>query len=46
LTEDGDMIEDGTPIIVTRSEGFLLYVKRDPSFIKLLPAVTTPTSEA
>jgi membrane-bound serine protease (ClpP class) len=46
LTEDGDMIEDGTPIIVTRSEGFLLYVKRDPAFIKLLPAVTTPTSEA
>jgi membrane-bound serine protease (ClpP class) len=42
LTEDGDIIEEGTPIIVTRSEGFVLYVKRDPAFIKLLPAAPTP----
>ncbi len=38
ITDDGELIEDGTPIIVTRSEGFLLYVKRDPAFVKLLPA--------
>jgi membrane-bound serine protease (ClpP class) len=46
MTEDGDKIEDGTPIIVTRSEGFVLYVKRDPAFVKLLPAATTPSAEA
>ena len=45
LTDDGDMIEDGTPIIVTRSEGFVLYVKRDPAFVKLLPAATMPSAE-
>ena len=38
ITEDGEPIEDDTPIIVTRSEGFMLYVKRDPAFVKLLPA--------
>jgi membrane-bound serine protease (ClpP class) len=42
IAEDHETIEEDTPIIVTRSEGFLLYVKRDPTFIKLLPAATTP----
>jgi hypothetical protein len=45
ITEDRDMIEVDTPIIVTRSEGFRLYVKRDPAFVKLLPAATTPTTQ-
>jgi membrane-bound serine protease (ClpP class) len=45
VAEDRDMIEADTPIIVTRSEGFVLYVKRDPAFIKLLPATTAPTPE-
>lgn len=38
ITDDGTPIEDGAQIIVTRSEGFLLYVKRDPAFVKMLPA--------
>jgi membrane-bound serine protease (ClpP class) len=42
VTEDGSVIEAETPIIVTRSEGFLLYVKRDPAFVKLLPAAPAP----
>ncbi len=42
ITEDGELIEDDTPIIVTRSEGFMLYVKRDPAFVKLLPAAHVP----
>ena len=48
ITVDGQAIEESTPIIVTKSEGFLLYVKRDPAFVKLLPAPTasTPTPEA
>jgi membrane-bound serine protease (ClpP class) len=45
VAEDRDMIEADTPIIVTRSEGFVLYVKRDPAFIKLLPTTTAPTPE-
>ena len=42
IAEDQDTIENDTPIIVTRSEGFVLYVKRDPAFIKLLPAAASP----
>jgi membrane-bound serine protease (ClpP class) len=42
VTEDGTIIEEDTPIIVTRSEGFLLYVKRDPAFVKLLPSAPAP----
>jgi membrane-bound serine protease (ClpP class) len=42
ITEDAETIDEDTPIIVTRSEGFLLYVQRDPAFIKLLPAAQTP----
>ena len=42
MSEDGIPIEEGTPIIVTRSEGFMLYVKRDPAFVKLLPAAQSP----
>ena len=42
IAEDQQTIEEDTPIIVTRSEGFLLYVKRDPAFVKLLPAGSTP----
>ena len=38
-------IEVDTPIIVTRSEGFMLYVKRDPAFIRLLPAGPAPSTQ-
>jgi membrane-bound serine protease (ClpP class) len=35
-------IEDDTEIIVTASEGFVLRVKRDPAYIKLLPPASPP----
>jgi membrane-bound serine protease (ClpP class) len=34
---DGDLIEDGTPVIVTAKDGLHLVVKRDPASVKLLP---------
>lgn len=37
IAEDGP-INDDTPIVVSKTEGFLLYVRHDPEFIKLLPA--------
>ena len=48
IAEHGEQIDDGTPIIVTRSEGFLLYVKRDPAFVRLLPppSPAAPSQEA
>jgi membrane-bound serine protease (ClpP class) len=41
---DGNIAED-TPIIVTASEGFVLHVKRDPAFVKLLTGPETPPGE-
>jgi membrane-bound serine protease (ClpP class) len=39
-TADDAPIDDDTPIIVTGSEGLRLTVKRDPAYIRLLPAGT------
>jgi membrane-bound serine protease (ClpP class) len=39
---DDGPIGDETPIIVTASEGFVLRVKRDPAFIKLLSGPPPP----
>ena len=33
---DDGLISEDTPIIVTASKGFILHVKRDPEFVKLL----------
>ncbi len=39
---DDPPIADDTEIIVTASEGFLLHVKHDPEFVKLLPPAPPP----
>jgi membrane-bound serine protease (ClpP class) len=38
-------LPEGTPIIVTTSEGFVLRVKRDPASILLLPEASKPEPE-
>ena len=39
---DDGLISEDTPIIVTASEGFILHVKRDPEFVKLLTGPEPP----
>jgi membrane-bound serine protease (ClpP class) len=38
-------LPEGTPIVVTASEGFVLSVKRDPASILLLPEASKPAPE-
>jgi membrane-bound serine protease (ClpP class) len=44
-TAEDPPLDEGTPIIVTASEGFRLKVKRDPASILLLPQASSPPPE-
>jgi membrane-bound serine protease (ClpP class) len=44
-TAEDPPLDEGTPIIVTKAEGFRLTVKRDPASIPLLPQASSPPPE-
>jgi membrane-bound serine protease (ClpP class) len=41
-TSEEGLIEDETPIVVTQTAGLRLIVKRDPAYVRLLPAGEAP----